>query len=379
MNYRIVRFLDKDIGKLICKALGIFKRCRRAPKKVKRIVFLRFWGIGSTILSTPLVRTIKTLYPDSELMLLTMDKNRGLYEKNQLFDRIMYFDMSSIGKIVTGTPGLLRSLNRYRAEIIIDMEFFSRYSAIVTFFSGSGYSIGFNPEGQGREKLYDSTVPFVEDENRVRSFVRLASPLKVKVSDLKLEPIGFDSQDKEHVDNLIEKEAGNPSKIVLINPNSGDFAEERMWPQDRFSELADRIAKKQGASIIFIGGGSDKDRIRSIQKRMKEKSASFAGKTTLAQTAYLMTLANVFVTNDSGPMHMGFAMQVPTVALFGPESPERYGPLDTKKNRAIYKSISCSPCISLQEQLLPKCKHHQRCMRDITVDEVYAAAEEIIR
>ncbi len=381
MNYRLVRFFDYNIGKMMAGVLGAFKRRNRKPKhKPRKILLIRFWGIGSIIKSTPAVRAIRKGFPEAEIVFLTMSKNRGLYDNSGLFDRIIYYDMETVSGIITGTIGLISSLRKEMFDIAVDMEFFSRYSAIVAYFSGALVKVGFNTKGQGRERLYDMSARLVEVENRILTFCRLPKLLGIKVRDYSLEPVRFDDNDRRKVDDIIRKSGiKKRSRLIVINPNAGDFALERLWPADRYARIADMAAGKLKAGVIFTGGPADTARVAHVIGLAKGQYLNIAGKTNLRQLAYLLTRTSVFITNDSGPMHIGFAMKTPTVALFGPDTPLRYGPLDTDNSTVLYKKTRCSPCIKTANQNLIRCRFNQRCMRDITVDEVFSAVKRLLR
>ena len=370
MNYRIVRFLDLHVGRLLCLFLSLFKLTeRQAPKRPGRILLIRFWGIGSTVVSTPAVRALRQRHPKAKVTLLTMSRNRGLYDHCRLFDKIMYYDMGSIPRILWGSPRLLHELRRKRFDAAIDMEFFSRYSALLAYMCGARFTLGFS--GTGRTGLYDKAEEFIENEHRTETFARLFSVLGVRTEDWRLEPLCYDDEDRLVADRLLPKQ-----DFAIYNPNAGDFAPERMWPIERFAMLADKLFETRGLVPVIAGGPDDVPRAKALAKKMKSRAVSIAGKTTLRQLAYAMTRARLFVTNDSGPMHIGLAMGVPTVALFGPESPDRDGP-KTDKAAAVYKRASCSPCIRTENQNLVNCGFGQRCMKSITVTDVLKAAAKV--
>jgi len=379
MNYKIIRFLDYNVGRKLSEFFALFKSKKRPFKgPVKKILLIRFWGLGTTILATPFIRAVSAQFPKAKITFLTMDKNKGLYDESSLFYKILYYSMDSIPKTIFGTLPLLNRIRKQNFDIVIDMEFFSRYSALIAFFSGARRTFGFSSRNQGRKNLFDSTVPLYENENRCLSFNRLGAPLKFEVQDLSLEPLSFTEKDRTKVDSLLSRLKIDMGMIAVFNPNAGNFAKERMWPAQRFAELADRLTTEFGMQVLFSGAPFDQPRVRTILRHMKTKGISLAGKINLTQLAYTLTRAKIFITNDSGPMHIGFAMRTPTVALFGPESPVKYGPLNNSRNRIVYKKTSCSPCIRIENQNLTKCRFQQRCMRKIDVDDVYDSAKELI-
>ena len=154
-----------------------------------------------------------------------------------------------------------------------------------------------------------------------------------------------------------------------------------MWPIENFAKLIEQIcSKKKNAKIILIGADYEKKLNNSIlnlidSKRIKNNAFNYAGRFTLKQTFYLISKCNIFIGNDSGPMHIGAAMGVKTIGLFGPNLPIRFGPLN-KKSRAIYKQMPCSPCINVHKGQVPECMHgetsrdYQKCMKEIKIKDV---------
>ncbi len=392
MNYRLIRFFDYHLGRLLCFFLGIFKRKRRFPSSPKKILLIRFWGIGSTIVATPAIRALKEKFPDAEISLLTMHKNKGVYDNSVLFDKIIYFKMKNITRTIAFTPLLIARL-RNCYDLAIDLEFFSRYSALVSFFLNC-YTIGFSYKMQGRKRLFDAVKEISDDENRRITFVGLIEKTGAKTSSYRLEKIRCMQDEKSALIQLVadklEISSGTMLKLVkqkklkiaVINPNAGEFAEQRIWPTENFAKLCIKLIRNKKAGLIVIAGGKqDASRalqiVSAVKKKLNEDEkkniVSFAGLISIRQFAYLLELSSVFITNDTGPMHIGFAMGSNVVALFGPESPLRYGPVVENNVAVIYKGLSCSPCINLKSQNLTFCKDN-KCMKNISLKEVYDAS-----
>ena len=155
--------------------------------------------------------------------------------------------------------------------------------------------------------------------------------------------------------------------FVAINPVA--FWDTKLWEDDKFARLCDRITEELEYKVVFTGskGHGSIERIRSM---MTVPSINLEGQTTLRDLAYLYSLSRLLITTDSGPMHIAAAMNIPTVALFGPTDPSRTGPYG-KGHIVVRKEMSCSPCF------LKKCDT-KRCMKEISVDEVFEAVRESI-
>jgi ADP-heptose:LPS heptosyltransferase len=164
--------------------------------------------------------------------------------------------------------------------------------------------------------------------------------------------------------------------IVLLNPNASDLLPLRKWASDRFAELARRVLTAYpNALVVFTGAPSERSAAEALCRQIDSPRAiSLAGRTTLRELLTLYTLADVLVTNDSGPSHFATLTPVPVVVLFGPETPALFGPLSSTA-RVIWKQLACSPCVSVFNHRFSPCTDNV-CMQLIEVDEVFKAVAE---
>jgi ADP-heptose:LPS heptosyltransferase len=184
------------------------------------------------------------------------------------------------------------------------------------------------------------------------------------------------------VRTLIEKELGAPlgRPFVLLNPNASDIVPLRKWPQENFELLARRILKEWPEAVIgFTGGRAESARAAELVARLGPKRAvSLAGKTSLRELLVAYTLADLLVTNDSGPGH--FSSMVPSMdslVLFGPETPAIWGPLGPA-SRTLTAGLACSPCVNPLNHRFSPCQN-PRCMQRLTADRVWEEIEPILR
>ena len=155
-------------------------------------------------------------------------------------------------------------------------------------------------------------------------------------------------------------------RFVAVNPVA--FWETKLWEEEKFAALADRLQEELGIGIVLTGGESVP--LERICRMMRTKAVNLGGRTTLRELACLYREAALLVTTDSGPMHLAAAVGTPVVALFGPTDPARTGPYGPG-HRIIRKGLSCSPCFR------KRCET-PRCMTDISVEEVFAAVKEML-
>ena len=147
----------------------------------------------------------------------------------------------------------------------------------------------------------------------------------------------------------------------------------KVWPSERFAELADRLAKVFNCRILLGGDGKERDVAESVRQQTASKPTIIAGRLSLLQFAALLKHCALFVGNDGGAMHIAAAVDVPVVALFGPTYPHRWGPRG-RVSEVLYKGLDCRACYH------PTCiRGEENCMRMISVDEVFDACNRLLQ
>ena len=177
------------------------------------------------------------------------------------------------------------------------------------------------------------------------------------------------------IDEMLPREPSGDKQphrpIVLLNPNVSDMLPLRKWATERFIELARRLLEYDpNLLIIFTGGKSERDAsCRIVREVNSPRAVSLAGQTSLRELLVLFCVADVLVTNDSGPGHFAALTPISSVVLFGPETPALFGPVG-ENQQALYAGLACSPCVSALNHRFSQCKNNV-CMQAITVEQVY--------
>lgn len=164
--------------------------------------------------------------------------------------------------------------------------------------------------------------------------------------------------------------AGAP--LAVLAPGAGWPG--KQWPAERFAEIGDRLRREAGCAVVLVGSAGEAELCRSVAARMREPAASLAGRTSLAQLAALLAQAGLFVGNDSGPMHLAACFQIPSVVCFGPTVAAKWAPRHARAR--ILQHEDCAGCVSWHFRA--SCLHGNRCMKCISVDEVWAAVSAVL-
>jgi ADP-heptose:LPS heptosyltransferase len=383
MKIGFLKKLDKYAGLPLCALLTAVNLCLPSPgafekTKVRKTLFMKFWGLGSILLLAPAVREFRRTYPQSRVVFLTLSRNREISEALGLFDEVLTVDVDrGWGYFFATMATALRAIWRHAFDLVVDFEFFTRFSTILTFFTFARHKVGYHSWETWRGNIHTIKVPFNRYWHIMDNFYNLCSNIGVqRLSELQLVRPVVRSEDREAVDELLR---GHKvvNRIMTVHVNASDLIIERRWPYENFIELINRVVSRHDIAVIFIGSQSEAGMVEEIMGRIKRPSVlNFAAKLSIRQLAYLFERSELIVSNDSGPLHLAVAMGVPTVSFFGPETPVIYGPRG-KEHKVFFKNLDCSPCVNVHDRKSVHCYWAKpRCMEAITVDEVYDAIHE---
>lgn len=377
MNIRVMKAVDHYIGIPICFMLdfcqmvaGLFpKKQTRPPKK---ILIMKYFGIGSILLASPLLRAIKRAYPAARIGFLTFAANQDIVTRLSLVDDIYPLRTGSPFHFLADLVTAVRTIRRERYDVTIDMEFFAKFSTIMTYISGSPVRIGYFLRQLWRGNLLTHQIYYNHYKHITEVFGALASPLGIQISDYSLTRPFFSDTEHAAAGLILEKEGAQKSDVLIgFNVNVSDLSLERRWPGPQFQALANALLHELDAKLVFIGAPGDRPYVEEVLAELgaSPRVVNLAGKTSLGELLGIFTRMTLFITNDSGPLHIAAALGVPTLSLFGPETPVLYGPRG-EDALVFYKGIYCSPCLSVFNAKTAPCSGQNICMQSITAQEV---------
>jgi len=400
ISVNTMRAIDHWVGVPLCAIVSplvaavdsiknIFGRDHSAPKK---LLFIELSEMGSAILVDPAMRNAQAR--GAEIFFLIFKSNRAsLTLLNTVKpENIFTIDSSSLGGLIKDTLRFLILARKHRIDTVIDLELFSRFTALLTGMCGARRRVGyhiFHGEGLWRGFMLTRKVhynPHIHITKNFLSLIHAAFAQKIEVpfskieipdSEVRLEQAIIDPSALEKVRGRIEKLAREANisyipgknRLILINPNASDLLPQRRWAQQRFSELIQAVHQQYPQDLILITGSPAEfayvDKVRSVANI--KNALNFAGQVSFSELPPLYTLSDVMVTNDSGPGHFSAVTPLRTVVLFGPETPALYGSVGN--SIAITANLACSPCVSAANHRKTPC-HDNVCMQAITVSQV---------
>jgi lipopolysaccharide heptosyltransferase II len=389
-------WIDKWVGPALCAALLWVRRLRPRPKAppepVRKVLVLKLWGMGSIVLASPMLQELRARHPEAKIVFATLAENAAILRQLPAIDESITLDLSrGIPRFLLQTLAVIWRIRRERYDLLLDLEFFTRFSAIFSFLAHSRCSYGFSSKGSMRGQLHDAEVPFNTYHHVVLNFLSLlegkpVEPLReIDIDDPRVLPaIAANDAAAEALARTLAAKPGfrEGRPLVAVNPNAGDMALERRWPEERMLDFLKGLCASEDANVVLTGGPSEREFVASLVEAsgLGERLINLAGEIGIDELVTLFNRSDVVVTNDSGPLHIAAAAGAPVVALFGPETPTLYGPLRSRpgQHHAVhYRRMTCSPCMFVHDNKVLDCWFAQAlCMRGIAVEDVLASVKE---
>ncbi len=332
------------------------------PEKA-RILLIRLKSIGDVTLNTAVFPLIKENFPGCQLDYLAMTPCDQIVSHDPNIDHVLKLSKSYGWKGAMQWLDLIKRIRKVGYHMVIDMHGGPR-SAMLAALSGAKYKVGLARSRRARfynvrvDPVFDRSVPAVEFQAKM------------------LELLGLQIRRQSPTIHILEKElqeVRQKIKLVGIKPEEpfavihpGVESVHNQWQPEKFAKVADVLQSKFKIQVLFDFAPNEASQVREILKLMKTPARAI--QTTLREFAAMTKQARFLLTHNSGPMHMGAAVNTPVFALFGPVSPERWTP-QVNPNLVFYKKLECSPCnvSSRKEECF---QGNSECKRLILADEV---------
>lgn len=350
-----------------------YRHTETAGRKINKIGIFQTSFIGDSVLTTPLIQKTKKLFPNTQIVVITRPQTEDIFKPLPEVSEVILNDKRGWNKIA-GVWKTACAIKKSGIDILL-VPHRSFRSALIAWLSRVPIRIGFtSSEGWF---LYTKTVPFnwmIHDAERNLSL--LQGIAKEKFGGEKLS-MAFTPSAEENVARLLKDFNLEGKKLVGIH--AGSAWPTKCWPQEYFVELISKLQTELGVQAVLVGGGKqDTDLGEKICQLAKGHAASLCGKTSLADLMALMKHFSLFITNDSGPMHIATAFDVPTLAIFGPTTRELgFFPYGAGHRVLEVKDLACRPCALHGGKKCPL--GHFKCMKDITPQQVFENAKEMLK
>lgn len=328
----------------------------------KKILIIKPSSLGDIVHSLPVLDSLYRCFPGAEIHWLVAKGLEGILEGHPMLTKIWVIQKDQWKKItkihstVAELRKLLRDLSAERFGCAIDLQGLFR-SGIIAKATGAPVRLGFENASEGSTLFYTHRVAVEKDVHAVDRYLKIPVFLGCGVSEARF-PL-------PHFTDGSVKELPVKGEYAVMVP--GARKPVNRWAAERFGELASLLP----LSTVVIGSRGDRPLADEVVRASKGKAVSLAGRTDLRELVAVIRAARFVVSNDTGPMHIAAALEVPVFALFGPANPARTGPYG-KIHTVIRKEIPCSPCYR-------RSCNNPRCMDMIKADEVAALISDFLR
>lgn len=332
---------------------------KKMAAEFKSILIIKPGAIGDVLHMTPVVRALKDRYPESRIsFIVSSPVTASLFSGNPLVDEVIVFDKKGAHKSLSGFLSLWRQLRSRRFDLVLNYQ----RSNIKGWLLASA---AFPSTVVVYHKTRGTVVHAIADH--LSPLMKIGIDAQRASHRLDFFPSGKDS---EFADDFLAAEglAGKP--LIAFNPGTSHAC--KCWPIERFAELGDRLVDELGVEILILGSRDEKKLADEIRNRMTRSSHDLTG-CSLGELGAVLQRVQLLVTGDTGPMHIAAAVGTRVVALYGPISPVRSGPVGEGHRILIHEELECCPCNSFD------CKNpaFRECMEMISVQEAFDACAEM--
>lgn len=347
------------------------------PERIQRLLIRSTNWVGDAVMSVPALKQIRRLFPNAGISLLVRPWVRDVYSAVDFVDEILIYDKPGAHSGFRGMRRLAVSLRSHRFEMAILLQN-AIEAAIIAYWARIPIRVGYHRDGRGLLLTHPVPIdPEVKKVHQAYFYLGILSGIGVMARqpwhrpDYRLDSIdvGVRTSDLEAARQILHTHGVDRERLAIgINPGAA-YGRAKRWPAARFAAVADALANEYGAQILIFGAPAEAQFAREVAAAMSVRPTVLAGQTTLGQLMALIKGCDLFITNDSGPMHLAASLNVPQLAIFGSTSEIATGPLSPRA-QVIKNQVECNPCF------LRECPTDFRCMLGISVQDVLTAARK---
>lgn len=328
--------------------------------EIKKILCIKPRGIGDIVLSTIVLENLKDHFPSADIHYLTEEFAKLSVANNLLVSKVITYRKSEIIFCV------VKKIRKEKYDLVFD--FWSNpKTAQITFLSGAKYRVGFGY--RGRKYAYN----VIADSGRgmghsAEHNLELLNAISVPINSRN---IHFDISESEKTKaKKYFDEVFKPKEMIIGIVPSGGWSSKRCDP-DKWIEFCEKIYSKFRNKFLILWGPGDENDATQIYYSLKAVSV-LAPQTDVAEMAGLISKCNLIIANDSGPMHIAAALNVPTIGIFGPTDPKKHGPYSLNSDYIIKDDLHCIVCNKLV------CPYNQECMKELSSDLILQKVEKLL-
>lgn len=332
--------------------------------KIKKILVIKFGGMGDILLTTPVLPNLKAYFPDAEIYFLTVRHSRDILIDNPYITRAFTYDASE-----DKSWCLIKNIRQQKYDLVIDL-FGNPRTALITFMSGAKYRFGFN--FRGRNYAYNLKARGRGGEvHNVEFNLDSLRALEIPIISKKLYlPINIVHE--EFADAFFKENNLYSKKVIGISKTGG--WESKRYKAEDYTKLMDMLNEIYDVNfILFWGNRQEKEKCEIIKNSVKKGNAYLIPDSPIRYLAAIIKKCDLVIGNDSGPLHVAVSMDVPTLGIYGPTNPALQGPFGENNLSVVNANIDCLYCNLLD------CNIGNICMTELSKDKIIDKVKELVR
>lgn len=340
---------------------------------INRILIVRTDRIGDVLLSTPVITAARSAFPNAFIAVMVSPETREIVAQNPYLNEVISYDKKLRHRGILDTLRFAMRLRKKRFDLALILHSTARVN-LISFLAGVPNRVGYargkmdfllTSKLEYKKRLGEKhEAEYSLDVLRFLGIEADMSPLVMPVKKI---------DDKNMEDLLRESGLEKGERFVAIHPGASCIS--KMWPQENFAKTADILIDRFGVKVVLVSSPGQAGLGEKVMGLMKNKPVFLCGRTSLGELAALLKRAILFISNDSGPVHIACAVGVPVISIFGRNekglSPARWRPLGAR-DIVVHKDVGCTECLA------HNCKKDFLCLRSVTVEEIAEKAGKLI-
>lgn len=338
--------------------------------KIQNIFIRSANWVGDTVMSMPMIRSTRLHFPDARITVLAKPWVAPVFDNNPYIDHVMIYETSGRHKGLLGLLRLGKDLRKHRFDLAILLQN-AFEAAFLAYIAGIPARLGYNTDGRTFLLTHPVQIkPFHKKRHQTDYYLGILQGADIDTWDRELCMfVSPRSVRKAHA-TLYDLKISGANKPIGINPGAA-FGTAKRWSATRFAQVSRMLKKNYDAPILVFGGPNEADLGRKICDMAGSGCTNLCGNTTLSEAIALIRECRIFITNDSGLMHVAAGLKIPQIAIFGPTDHIQTSPLDSNSHM-VRGNAECSPCFKQE------CPKDHRCMNSVSVEMVYDAAISVL-
>ncbi|MGR3176587.1 MAG: glycosyltransferase family 9 protein [Candidatus Anammoxibacter sp.] len=372
----------------------------------QKILIIRLSAIGDVVNVLPALKVLRTSFPSAHITWLVEDRAKDVIYGNPDLNEIIVFPRkqwqkeickpSTFLSVIFRAITFFKSLRKSEFDLIIDFQG-NLKSGLMTMFSGKCIKLGFDSYASKEwNHLFTNRHAHLANEriHRIDKNLELLKSIRsIKSTNIdagNVQPqIIVNQKDNDYISDFLDKNTDREKRLVVIHPGTSEFGEYKRWPVANYALLTDMLIERLNVSALLTWGGpSDLKIVEEITSLMKRDAIISCQTQSIKQLTEIIRQSYIFISGDTGPMHIASILRKPIIAIFGPKDPVIYGPYTHSKDvsskgnkcesdnqnintRIIRKDIPCSPCKK-------RTCNHNTCINNISPDEVFEVTSELL-